>query len=239
MSIAIGGDSTSKIYLGTNEVSKMYLGSDLVYGGQSPILPYDAEIEYLGISHGSSQTTLANSTYIDTGVYPTPYTSIEVKILSHDTVKQRRFFGTYGTLVYLLYINSSTKFATGFKDNGNDTLQASGTYSSNTEYTVQMNAEDLCVYINGSKKNTRTTRPSNTANVTMPVGNSSGNTIGMNGNLYYIKMWASDPNTGDDTMLVDMIPVRVAQVGYMYDRISGRLFGNAGSGSFTLGPDKQ
>lgn len=33
------------------------------------------------------------------------------------------------------------------------------------------------------------------------------------------------------------IPVRVGTVGYMYDKISGELFGNAGSGSFTLGPD--
>ena len=37
--------------------------------------------------------------------------------------------------------------------------------------------------------------------------------------------------------LRDFIPVRVGQVGYMYDRVSGTLFGNAGTGSFTLGPD--
>ena len=36
----------------------------------------------------------------------------------------------------------------------------------------------------------------------------------------------------------DFIPVRKGGVGYMYDRISGRLFGNAGTGAFTIGPDK-
>lgn len=36
----------------------------------------------------------------------------------------------------------------------------------------------------------------------------------------------------------DMIPVRVGQVGYMYDRVSGELFGNAGTGAFVVGPDK-
>ena len=35
----------------------------------------------------------------------------------------------------------------------------------------------------------------------------------------------------------DYIPVRVGQVGYMYDRVSRRLFGNAGTGAFVLGPD--
>lgn len=37
--------------------------------------------------------------------------------------------------------------------------------------------------------------------------------------------------------LRDFIPVRVGEVGYMYDQVSGELFGNAGSGSFILGPD--
>jgi hypothetical protein len=36
----------------------------------------------------------------------------------------------------------------------------------------------------------------------------------------------------------DFIPVRVGNTGYMYDKVSGQLFGNAGTGSFTLGPDK-
>lgn len=37
----------------------------------------------------------------------------------------------------------------------------------------------------------------------------------------------------------DMIPVRVGTVGYMYDRVSGQLFGNDGTGDFILGPDVQ
>lgn len=36
---------------------------------------------------------------------------------------------------------------------------------------------------------------------------------------------------------IDLIAVRVGEVGYMYDQISGERFGNAGSGSFILGPD--
>ena len=41
----------------------------------------------------------------------------------------------------------------------------------------------------------------------------------------------------NDLIFNDFIPVRVGNVGYMYDKISGQLFGNAGTGEFILGPD--
>ena len=39
------------------------------------------------------------------------------------------------------------------------------------------------------------------------------------------------------TLVRDFIPVRVGNVGYMYDRVSGQLFGNAGTGAFLYGND--
>ena len=39
-------------------------------------------------------------------------------------------------------------------------------------------------------------------------------------------------------VVIDAIPVRVGSVGYMFDRVSGQLFGNAGTGDFIIGPDK-
>ena len=38
-------------------------------------------------------------------------------------------------------------------------------------------------------------------------------------------------------VVFDAIPVRVGTVGYLYDRVSGQLFGNQGTGAFVLGPD--
>ena len=35
----------------------------------------------------------------------------------------------------------------------------------------------------------------------------------------------------------DFVPVRVGNAGYLYDRVSGQLFANAGTGSFAVGPD--
>jgi len=46
----------------------------------------------------------------------------------------------------------------------------------------------------------------------------------------------------DGVLVHDLIPVRVGSgasaVGYMYDRVSAQLFGNNGTGAFTIGPDK-
>ena len=51
------------------------------------------------------------------------------------------------------------------------------------------------------------------------------------GNVYSCQFY--DGNS----IICDLVPVRVEQVGYMYDRVSGELFGNAGTGDFVLGPD--
>ena len=46
-----------------------------------------------------------------------------------------------------------------------------------------------------------------------------------------------------ETKLLDIVPVRFTNElnqseGAMYDRVSGQLFRNAGTGAFTIGPDK-
>jgi hypothetical protein len=38
-------------------------------------------------------------------------------------------------------------------------------------------------------------------------------------------------------LILDYIPFRVGQVGYMYDKVSRQLFGNSGTGAFVVGPD--
>lgn len=40
-----------------------------------------------------------------------------------------------------------------------------------------------------------------------------------------------------DKTILELIPVRVGDEGFMYDRVSGKLFGNSGTGRFILGPD--
>jgi hypothetical protein len=49
--------------------------------------------------------------------------------------------------------------------------------------------------------------------------------------VYSFKVYNSN------TLIRDFIPVRIGNTGYMFDKITGKMYGNAGTGSFTLGPD--
>ena len=51
--------------------------------------------------------------------------------------------------------------------------------------------------------------------------------------VYGLKIYGSG-----GVLVLDFIPVRKDGVGYMYDRVSGQLFGNNGTGAFGVGPDK-
>ena len=53
----------------------------------------------------------------------------------------------------------------------------------------------------------------------------------------YWKLYAVRVENDIGELLNDLIPVRKGNIGYMYDRVSGQLFGNAGEGEFVLGSD--
>jgi hypothetical protein len=51
------------------------------------------------------------------------------------------------------------------------------------------------------------------------------------GRIYYARCYQNG------VLVRDFIPVRKGTTGYLYDRVSGKLFGNAGTGDFVVGPD--
>jgi hypothetical protein len=66
---------------------------------------------------------------------------------------------------------------------------------------------------------------------------SSLNQYPWNGKIYSAKIWV------ESILVRDFITVRFTNElgqseGAMYDRVSGQLFRNAGTGAFTIGPDK-
>ena len=91
------------------------------------------------------------------------------------------------------------------------------------------------LYKNGEKYNTRT--------FSSPFGSSSSEVYLFSGvnasrpssNFYCHSLMLFN---NADNKIRDLIPVRVGNVGYMYDKVSRQLFGNSGTGDFILGPDK-
>lgn len=188
--------------------------------------PYDSEVEYL--------ESVANSTYIDTLLKPSNNIDCEISAQrAKVTVATDAIFGGgigYGssyavvphknTEIILLYGNASKYIATNncfarpwvVKNIGGKF------YINNTEYELNPSTEEWTFKYN----------------IYLFACNYSGlarrQTTGYI-RIYYAKFW-------DNGVLVrDFIPVRVGSVGYMYDKVSKKLFGNKGTGNFILGSD--
>lgn len=212
--LRLGTSNIESIYLGSTKIAKAYLGSNLVYDGDQEH-PYHARIEYLECS---------GVQYIDTGIIGTQNTKIEAKV----------FLGTPNNSYMYVYgcrgdNSHSITFCGGSGVNcrfGNQTVV--NTTQNDTLYTVIQDKNKIT--INGVSNNYGTVSDFTTpTNLYLMRADTTG--YDLIGKFYYCKIW--DGNT----LVRDFIPVRIQQTGYMYDRVSGQLFGNSGTDDFTLGQD--
>ena len=220
--------SASKIMLGSTEASAMYIGSSLIW--QKLQSPYDCMVEYIESS---------GTQYIDTGIIPDANTGMYLKA--------NQSGNTDNYAAGLRNDSGNTRWCIG--RSGYGWYWGYGTYDSTqrTHLSKQANIVECKLnYLNDSKwsgtgdNNTSIESTLSTLSFT-PAYNirlfgSAGVSAGYSS--YAGKIYAVKISQGSD-IIMDLVPVRVGQVGYMYDKISGKLFGNDGTGSFTLGPDKQ
>lgn len=217
----LGATEISKIYLGSQEVTKAYLGSVQVHGSSSPVVPYDAEIEYL-------QNT--GTQYIDTGL---TLSSGTTKI----TTKFKIVFTSIPSGSRMICLSTPNSGIQVYTSGGNKIFNQ-GAYeivSANTLYTVTTNttSTNRNITVNGNTNGVNFNRSVTDGAAIDCCGSRNTNILPAYAKYYYFKIYRND------VPVRDYIPVRVGQVGYMYDRVSGTLFGNSGSDSFILGPDKQ
>lgn len=220
------------MYLGSTAIGKAFLGDDLVYdstGGDTPVLPYDAEIEFLQSS---------GMQYINTGIKPTTNFKCEIKA---QYVQNNNGFDTlvgcfdgtnYGVAVGLQSTSGGNKLYIQFGGGSSYVTSSVNTTTALHTFITQLSNNTLSINVDGTT-NTGTYSGS-LPNMNLFLFARNKATVGnfANAKIYYCKIW----NGGN--LVFDAIPVRVGTTGYMYDRISGTLLGNGGSGSFTLGNDK-
>ena len=198
-------------------------------------LPYDAEIRYLE-STGTQ--------YIDTGIPLYSDMQIVVSLAGLTFTENSLLFGS----------NASTSTSAGQFSAGMFKYQTSRIFSSN--YNKTTSSMSGVVYGDGNheirKINNQTyydgTRK---LNVTAVARYYAGGTCyifwaaGYRGGIFVNKATAKIASfllrDSAGTALFDGHAVRVGSganaVGYLYDRVSGRLFGNAGTGAFGTGQD--
>lgn len=192
-------------------------------------IPYDAEVEYL-------QST--GTQYIDTGVIPTSATRVQCAF-SLTSVPSDTFAVAFGafksqseTSGFALFLNNTVPVQARTGGLGKPNIISAFSVAKDFNYEVYLAFNTLRV--NGqsyspSQNNTWTSLSSNMYIFSGSVAYESRGRIP--GRFYYFKVW-------DGYVLIrDYIAVRRNGVGYMYDRVSKSLYGNAGTGAFAYGSD--
>ena len=193
-------------------------------------LPYDAEVEFLQSS---------GTQYVNTGV---KFTADNARVkftasvtYANDTAlcgsQNHSAENNYGFLCYLysnamrIYAGTSNTGATASLVDGNahtvDLQANSGTLTKTIDGTISthnyngtiVSGEDFTIF------------------TSWKVSGSSMTARCVSAKIYAFQIW----NNG--VLVRDFIPVRKGTVGYLYDRVTGKLFGNAGTGDFVVGQD--
>ena len=178
-------------------------------------LPYDAEVEFLestGTQYINTGIMGASEWHITAQGAATPTTS---NCVIATTSSGGSFWGNYGAVNYWAVGNGSS-------------WRCSVPYTSIGSFIVSFSASSVQFTVNGETV-TRTSAPDFSKAFCLYSTNGEG--YGAKVRVYGCKVYQSG------VLVRDFIPVRKGTVGYLYDRVSGKLFGNAGTGDFVLGPD--
>jgi len=180
-------------------------------------MPYDSRVEYLE-STGTQ--------WIDTGVLYRSNVGIECEVAFTDTVNNNvafRNFITNGIIGLLIWGNKIVAQRIVMTNNGVVNITA------DTNFHIIKNYPTYCKIDNnqGSVSGEFIYDGSNTIELYSQKPQRRLSRL----KIKYFKIY-------QDTSLVrDLIPVRIGTKGYMYDKVSGKLFGNSGTGQFILGQD--
>lgn len=197
-------------------------------GGGGGVLPYEAELDWLGIRQ---------NTYILTDFVPTGNDiTIEARIgfVGYPTTTNYAIWFVARTGAnYRSYrmIRGTANNSIAFNCDNNDSYGTSLTFTpqANIVYDINLSFGSLTINNKSYSLSTNTSGSENTS--ALQIGDHSL-TRGVNENIFYFKVYKGG------VLKVDLIPVRVGQAGYLYDKISGMMFGNSGTGDLVLGPDK-
>ena len=191
---------------------------DSIQTGGGSTLPYDSEVEYLQSSNTGSQATRQ---YILLGISGDAQFEITAQSLATSTqVLIGCTAGGYGGTWFGV---TNDKWGSG---------SSSGQYvniSGSTKVTGALTFSSKSV--SGTVDGLSFSRTGTTAFSNWALFATSDSSYGFTGRVYSCKCYKNSE------LILDLVPVRVGQVGYMYDKVGGELYGNAGGGSFTLGSD--
>lgn len=218
--------------------------------GEVKGLPYDAEIEYL-----NSNLSRSNRNCIDAGIVPYGnHTMRFITSVMFNDIRRRAIISNFingsGTPSFSLelYVQSNTvrlrtySCPTGGSPNTSNISTISLPVNEYIDIDAIIDFDNKRWYVTFSYSGDEYTFNGNvynttTYNCTTSLLLFSDHRQDISVIAYPLKMKFMKIIV-DDVLTRDYIPVRVDTTGYMYDKVSSTLFGNAGTGDFILGNDK-
>lgn len=178
--------------------------------------PFDSRIEYLE-STGTQ--------WINTQVTPTANTIMTIDMTITNNADVNNGLIESGKRFHIGKLSSKFHF-------GIAGSHIYGEVQDNNRHILELNGNGTAKWDNTSY----TVSSTPVSGITLKIHLFGRNTNGTTNNFIIGRMW-SCKIVEDSVTILDLIPVRVGTVGYLYDKISRQLFGNAGTGEFVLGPD--
>lgn len=196
-------------------------------------LPYDAEVEYLQIENSTSLP----ASYIDTGLVADSSLSIKA-VIRRISGDGNPFMGAgMSSPTIKRYHMDVTSSQLDFYYGTNNTLYKIANSAWASPVTVEVRQSEHRLYLGTKYVAIPTTQFSTDMHFLIGLRYWVGSPQRLSVSMRYYSFAASG---GGETL--DLIPVRAGGLGYMYDRVSGRLYGNAGNSNAgfqasCVGPD--
>lgn len=215
------------------DVKSIAIGGVTVWEKSNP-LPYDAEVEFL---------ECVDAQYIDTGIYPTSTTTFEIDASASTIGKSAnqilfgsRLAGESENFYVLFFASAGNKTRWAYGDGPSQDKTPFVADGTRRTFSSTANKQVLSISVGYSIISPYTSNFNSHYPIYLFTGNFGTNApnsqYAVGAKIYSAKFY------NGSTLVRSFIPVRVGQTGYLFDRVSGQLFGNAGTGSFVLGSDK-
>lgn len=190
------------------------------------------QIEYLQNTNQNN-----NAPYIATQYVPTTNTKVVLDVALNATTTASDFFGIINPP------NSSFRFHIGVYQSkwhfGVGATSATATWKNFNSPALDVARHTLMLQGDGTCSVDSVTdkiNPNNTGSYNIPFYIFARNR-GSSADHGYIRLWSCKIYEGN-TLTMNLVPCRDSNnVGYLYDTVGNQLYGNAGTGSFVLGPD--
>ena len=226
--IDISNNNIADALVGSVPIKKVCVGNDVVWEKSSPVLPYDAQVEYL-------QSTGTQYIQLPLNVPAGSYFEVEFDVII-DSVYASTSNTLFGANPWrqcqVNYYSKSTTTVSFASYLGNSTGNGGfGTKLGEKTHVIFSTTHTHSYTENEDLTNRLVSRPLSSAITAFRI---------FRGYRYSNEYPAKIPNFKikvGDNIVYDLIAVRKDNIGYMYDKISGELHGNAGTNDFLYGND--